>query len=99
VTASGVLRDFMVNRCRPFIFATAPSPLIAVAVSEALAILQREPERQRRLARLVAFTHWKMEARGVRCPSSSQILPYTVGDNAHTMRLASAMQHRGFDIR
>ncbi|MCP1909257.1 7-keto-8-aminopelargonate synthetase-like enzyme [Bradyrhizobium elkanii] len=26
VTASGVLRDFMINRCRPFIFATAPSP-------------------------------------------------------------------------
>lgn len=24
VTASGVLRDFLVNRCRPFIFATAP---------------------------------------------------------------------------
>jgi len=99
VTASGVLRDFMINRCRPFIFATAPSPLIAVAVSEALSILQREPERQQRLARLVAFTHRKMEARGVRCPSSSQILPYIVGDNAHTMRLASAMQDRGFDIR
>ncbi|MCO6763580.1 aminotransferase class I/II-fold pyridoxal phosphate-dependent enzyme, partial [Streptomyces sp. EL5] len=27
VTAPTVLRDFMVNRCRPFIFATAPSPL------------------------------------------------------------------------
>ncbi|MCK1590273.1 aminotransferase class I/II-fold pyridoxal phosphate-dependent enzyme [Bradyrhizobium sp. 169] len=24
VTASAVLRDFMINRCRPFIFATAP---------------------------------------------------------------------------
>ncbi|MEY9590911.1 8-amino-7-oxononanoate synthase [Bradyrhizobium yuanmingense] len=80
VTASGVLRDFMINRCRPFIFATAPSPLVAVAVSEALLILQREPERQQRLLRLVAFTHRKMEARGVRCPSSSQILPYIVGE-------------------
>ncbi|WP_368860686.1 aminotransferase class I/II-fold pyridoxal phosphate-dependent enzyme [Bradyrhizobium sp. Arg816] len=99
VTASGVLRDFMINRCRPFIFATAPSPLIAVAVRAALFILEQEPEQQRRLARLVAFTHRKMEARSLRCHSSSQILPYIVGDNAPTMRLASAMQDRGFDIR
>jgi hypothetical protein len=43
VTMPRVLRDFMVNRCRPFIFATAPSPLMAVAVQEALLILQQEP--------------------------------------------------------
>ena len=49
VTATRVLRDFMVNRCRPFIFSTAPSPLMAVAVREALLILQQEPERQQRL--------------------------------------------------
>lgn len=43
VTAARVLRDFLVNRCRPFIFATAPSPLMAVAVREALLILQQGP--------------------------------------------------------
>jgi 8-amino-7-oxononanoate synthase len=99
VTASGVLRDFMVNRCRPFIFATAPSPLMAVAVREALLILQEEPERQQRLANLVAFTHREIVARGRPSPSSSQIVPYIVGDNARAMRLASALQARGFDIR
>lgn len=35
VTASGVPREFMVNRCRPIVFATALSPLMAVAVWEA----------------------------------------------------------------
>ncbi|MET4349235.1 8-amino-7-oxononanoate synthase [Bradyrhizobium sp. RT9a] len=99
VTASGVLREFMVNRCRPFIFATAPSPLMAVAVREALFILQEEPERQQRLAKLVAFTHREMGLRGWRSPSVSQIVPYIVGDNARAMRLASALQARGFDIR
>jgi 8-amino-7-oxononanoate synthase len=99
VTASGVLRDFMVNRCRPFIFATAPSPLTAVAVREALLILQDEPERQQRLAKMVAFTHREISVRGWRSPSHSQIVPYIVGDNAGAMRLASALQARGFDIR
>lgn len=99
VTASTAMRDFMVNRCRPFIFATAPSPLMAVAIREALMILQQEPERRQRLAKLVALTHREMKARGLRCPSESQIVPYIVGDNAQVMELASAMQARGFDIR
>ncbi|MET4261419.1 8-amino-7-oxononanoate synthase [Bradyrhizobium sp. S3.12.5] len=99
VTAAGVLRDFMINRCRPFIFATAPSPLMAVAVREALFILQHEPERQQRLAKLVAFTHREVGLRGWRSPSASQIVPYIVGDNARAIRLASALQARGFDIR
>ncbi|MCA6109991.1 8-amino-7-oxononanoate synthase [Bradyrhizobium cenepequi] len=100
VTATRVLRDFLVNRCRSFIFSTAPSPLMAVAVREALLILRDEPDRQRRLANLVAFTHREIAARsGLRSPSCSQIVPYIVGDNARAMRLASALQARGFDIR
>ncbi|MBK3666329.1 8-amino-7-oxononanoate synthase [Bradyrhizobium diazoefficiens] len=98
VTATGVLRDFMVNRCRPFIFATAPSPLMAVAVREALSILQEEPDRQQRLTNLVDFANREIEARGWR-PSGSQIVPHIVGDNARAMALASALQSRGFDIR
>jgi 8-amino-7-oxononanoate synthase len=99
VTATRVLRDFMVNRCRPFIFSTAPSPLMAVAVREALLILQQEPERQQRLADLIAFTHCEIGALGGWRCSGSQILPYIVSDNARAMTLAAALQARGFDIR
>jgi 8-amino-7-oxononanoate synthase len=99
VTATRVLRDFMVNRCRPFIFSTAPSPLMAVAVSEALLILQQEPKHQQRLSNLMAFTHRQIGERGGWRASGSQILPYIVGDNARAMTLASALQARGFDIR
>jgi 8-amino-7-oxononanoate synthase len=99
VTLARVLRDFMINRCRPFIFATAPSPLMAVAVQEALLILQQEPERQQRLANLIAFTHQELAVRDAESPSRSQIVPYIVGDNARAMALAAALQARGFDIR
>jgi 8-amino-7-oxononanoate synthase len=83
VTAPRMLRDFMVNRCRPFIFATAPSPLMAVAVQEALLILQQEPDRRQRLANLVGFTHREIGVRGGQSPSDSQIVPYIVA----TMRV------------
>jgi 8-amino-7-oxononanoate synthase len=99
VTTTKLLRDFIVNRCRPFIFSTAPSPLMAVAVEAALSILRDEPERQQRLAGLIDFAHRKIGASEGWRLSGSQIMPFIVGDNARAMRLAAALQARGFDIR
>jgi 8-amino-7-oxononanoate synthase len=99
VTMTKLLRDFIVNRCRPFIFSTAPSPLMAVAVQEALSILRDEPERQQRLASLIDFAHCEIGARDGWRLSGSQIMPFVVGDNARAMALAAALQARGFDIR
>jgi 8-amino-7-oxononanoate synthase len=99
VTTTGLLRDFIVNRCRPFIFSTAPSPLMAVAVQEALSILRDEPERQQCLANLIDFAHHEIGARQGWRLSGSQIMPFIAGDNARAMALAVALQARGFDIR
>ena len=103
VTTTRPLRDFIVNRCRPFIFSTAPSPLMAVAVQEALSILREEPEHQQRLTRLIALAREEIGARRGQQQgwhvSGSQIIPFIVGDNARAMQLAAALQTRGFDIR
>ncbi|MGH6854853.1 MAG: 8-amino-7-oxononanoate synthase [Aestuariivirga sp.] len=99
VTAPKVLCEFLINRCRPFIYATAPSPLMAAAALEALAILRDEPGRREALARLVAFAGREVPARCGVTPSGSQILPVVIGGNARTMALATALQARGFDVR
>ena len=99
VTTTRLLRNFIVNRCRPFIFSTAPSPLMAVAVEAALAILRDEPEHQQRLKGLIDFAHREIDARQGWRLSGSQIMPFIVGDNARAMALAAALQARGFDIR
>jgi 8-amino-7-oxononanoate synthase len=93
-----IVRDFLVNRGRPFIFSTAPSPLIAWLVRQALEIVATEPERAARLQALVRHAEHRLAALGL--PSSgSQILPVVIGDNARTMRIAAALQAAGFDIR
>jgi 8-amino-7-oxononanoate synthase len=93
------LCDFLVNRCRPFIFSTAPSPLMAVAALEALKILQEEPERRKDLARLVAYAGRKAHVRCGISVSGSQILPVIIGDDQRTMQIASSLRERGFDVR
>ena len=94
-----ILCDFLVNRCRPFIYSTAPSPLMAVAALEALTILKEEPERREKLAQLVAYASQKALVHGGFAVSGSQIIPVIVGDDRRTMNLASALQRLGFDVR
>ncbi|MDX8507681.1 8-amino-7-oxononanoate synthase [Mesorhizobium captivum] len=98
VTAPKVLSDYLINRCRPFIYATAPSPLMAVAAATALDIIAEEPDRRERLARLVALAGKRAEDLGL-ATSGSQILPIIVGDNRRAMALAQALQAHGFDVR
>lgn len=100
ICGARVLIDFLINRCRPFIFATAPSPLMAVAGLEALSILQDEPWRQAALQDHVALFHAEMAHRLPQVPlSGSQIVPLIVGPDAGTMELAAKVQARGFDVR
>ncbi len=99
VGGSSVLCDYLVNRARSFIYATAPSPLMAVAVREALRMLVDEPARHRDFAALRVFANAELsEALG--CDSSgSQILPVMIGDNGRAVRIAERMRTAGFDIR
>ena len=99
VCCSRVVRDFLVNRCRPFIYSTAPSPLTAATVRAALAISRGQPQRRERLAGLVSHAGAALERHcGVRS-SGSQIQPVIVGDDRRAVALASRLQARGFDIR
>jgi 8-amino-7-oxononanoate synthase len=94
-----VLCDYLVNRCRPFIYATAPSPLMTALVRASLMICRFDSSRRERLQKLVVFAAEQLSAQCGLAPSGSQIQPVIVGANERASRLASAMQARGFDIR
>lgn len=96
--APAVATDFIVNRGRPFIFSTAPSPLIAWLVRQALEIVATQPERAARLHALVRHAEIRLAPLGI-AASGTQIIPVVIGDNARTMRIAAALQAAGFDIR
>ena len=99
ILAPKIIHDFLVNRARPFIFATAPSPLVAAITRVALEISRTNPERRDRLARLVHFAGSELR----RCcgidPSGSQILPVVIGTEQAAVALAASLQRRGFDVR
>lgn len=99
VGASNTICNYLVNRARPFIYATAPSPLQAVGVLEALKIVQSQPQRRVALQDLVTFTNQLIRERLEVPTSGTQIIPVIIGKDALAVRMAQRLQVSGFDIR
>lgn len=99
VSASATLCDYLVNRARGFIYSTAPSPLMAAGVREALKVLADEPERQEALEALQRFANDALARVLGMEGSGSQILPVRIDDNALSVQIAARMREAGFDIR
>src|ERR1700738_1332596 len=99
ILAPRIIHDFLVNRARPFIFATAPSPLVAAITRVALEVSRTNPVRRDRLARLVRFAGSELRRRCNIEPSGSHILPVIIGTDQAAVALAASLQRRGYDIR
>lgn len=98
LTGPAFVREFLVNRGRGFIFSTAPSPLMARAVREALRILADEPERREALAARIGEAGRLLGPLGA-VRRGTQILPLIIGDDARAMEAAAAIQAAGYDVR
>lgn len=91
--------EWLVNRARPFIFSTAPSPLMAVAVAAALRRVEVGDDLRARLMLLRDRAAQAICAPlGLPLPQS-QILPVILGDDKRTMAVAARLQEAGFDVR
>jgi len=94
-----VLAKILINKARGFIFSTAPSPLMAAAVRASLRLLAEQPERRQRLHALIAAADAIFAEKLDLTPGRSQIVPLVLGKDALTMKVAAALQDRGFDVR
>ncbi len=95
VTCTGVLKDFIINAARSFIYTTAPTPLSALAVQRALEVVRDEPQRRKQLHALIAHAHKRFPSD----ISTTQIIPLIVGEDGAALALAQQLQAKGFDIR
>lgn len=94
-----VLKEFLVNRGRAFIFSTAPSPLVAAVTRTAIALCGQSDARRGRLQGLVqcamraAQQHCELKASG------SHIVPVVVGEDRAAAALAVRLRAQGYDVR
>ncbi len=96
IAGSSSIRDYLMNACRSFIFTTAPTPGSARAVTAALKIVQREPERRARLWSNRDRLFAGLRAHGFSIPAStSPIIPILIGDAAKAVAFAGQLRKHG----
>ena len=97
VAGSARLRELLINASRTFIFTCALSAPQVAAARAALTVMQREPERRQALQANADRLRSRLQAAGIdTAPSTTQIIPVVLRDNARTMRVSERLLARGF---
>ncbi len=100
VAGSNELRELLINRARAFIFTTALPPAVLASASEALNLLQQEPERRHALWENVRFFTDGLIQRGFNIgDSETPIIPIIVGDAARAVSISASLFHQGLFIQ
>lgn len=99
VAGSRILRDFLINRARTFIFTTALPPYCAAQIQEALKLVREADAERGRLRELGHYLRQRLRAAGFEGGGDSQIVPLVLGSNEAALRFASAVSGAGFAVR
>jgi 8-amino-7-oxononanoate synthase len=100
VGCSAALREFLVNRCRSLIFATALPPPVLAAASAAVDLLYTEPQRRLALWHNIRALREGFRALGFSIgDSESQIMPLVVGDAEKCMAFSESMLENGIFVQ
>ncbi len=101
VCGPAVVIDYLVNTARPFIYSTAPPPMVAAVVKRALELIDEEPWRREQLQARCAIARDALQSRlGERHSfPPTQILPVILGGEERALTAAGALQSAGFDVR
>ncbi|HLM66976.1 MAG TPA: aminotransferase class I/II-fold pyridoxal phosphate-dependent enzyme, partial [Longimicrobium sp.] len=100
IAGSERLREWLLNRARPFVFTTGTPPALAAATLEALRIVRDEPWRRARLRENAHRLRDGLAAFGHVVPGEADghIVPVLTGDAEGTMRIGAALRERGFMV-
>jgi 8-amino-7-oxononanoate synthase len=100
VCGSVTLRQFLINRARPFIFNTALPPYFAAQVAAGMRLASPAEAERARLHGLSDFLRSELRAAGFdTAASDSQIVPVILGTNEVALAFASHLQARGYGVR
>ena len=96
VAGSQALRDILIQRSRPFLFSTSHPPAVAAACSEAIRIMEDEPELHERLWANTRRFKAELARLGFDIGSSeTPITPVILGDAETTIRFSDRLYNEG----
>ncbi|MGH2480393.1 MAG: aminotransferase class I/II-fold pyridoxal phosphate-dependent enzyme, partial [Ktedonobacteraceae bacterium] len=96
VTSSALIKEYLVNVARHFIFTTASPPSQLATCLAALDLLQEQPDLAAQLQDKAAFFRAQLQASGFdTLDSETQIIPVLVGDSGRALLMAKLLREAG----
>ena len=96
VAGSRVLIDYLINRCRTFMYTTALPPAVAAMTLAALEIVETEPQRRERLWENTQYFRNALKGMGFNAlGGDTPVVPVIIGDNALTMEADRRLMAQG----
>jgi 8-amino-7-oxononanoate synthase len=94
ISGSHLLKDFLINFARPFIYTTAPSDHEVISIRSAFEFLHTQPNRQVNLFHKIQYFN-QLAGQS----DESAIKTIKIGGNKKTKEVAISLQENGFDVR
>ena len=96
IAGSEKLKDFLINRGRPYLFSTGHPPMVAAALIAALDVMENDPEPMRRLWDNTRWWKAALQAEGFdTMGSETPITPVLVGDEGAAQRMERMLFDEG----
>jgi 8-amino-7-oxononanoate synthase len=100
VLCSSVLKRYLINHARPFIFSTALPPYVAAQTRAANAIATTADAERNSLLQLAGHLRARLREHGFdSAGSDSQIVPVLLGENERAIAIAARLREDGFAVR
>ena len=96
VAGDRTIVDYIKHNARSEIFSAAPAPASVAAAMQALEIVEREPERRKRLWENTKYMKGQLRALGFDTgDSQSPVIPITIGEDLTTFVMVKRLQEEG----
>ncbi|MCX7991013.1 MAG: 8-amino-7-oxononanoate synthase [Proteobacteria bacterium] len=94
------IRDFLINKCRGFIYSTAQPPSVPAGLMASLELVDKESFRRERLKELSEYFYEKLKTKGFAGGTNpSHITPLIVGESEKALYLERLLREKGVFAR
>ena len=103
VAGSKLLKEYLINFSRGFIFSTAPSPIQFLFVDKSINYLAKVLERGKAVLQYSHDMREKLKKKFVDCPvkilgENSPIIPVVLGSNEKVVEVSAGLREKGFAV-
>jgi len=96
LACSDKIKQYLINKCRSFIYSTALPPAVIAANLASLDLVVEEPLRRKNLLEQAAYFRHRLSQLGLTIRGSWQIVPWIVGENSQAVKLSQKLGEFGY---